>query len=122
MWDQTTARRVMIRATFMKASEVQTSQGLNPREDPQVGEGAGKAGRADMWREEGARMGKRVIPGRDQWVHFRGEWRVQRGAQFKGPDLEQVHKKTSDTAEGPPSRDMLTSWNELVQNLEEGAK
>ena len=112
----------MIRATFMKASEVQTSRGLNPREDPQVGEEAGREGRADMWREEGARMAKRVMPGPDPWVHFRGEWRVQRGVQFRGLDHGQLHRKTTNTAEGHPSRDMLTNWNGLGQNLEEGAK
>ena len=102
----------------MKASEGQISRGLNPGEDLQEEEEAGKVDLADTWR----RMGKRVTAGQDPWDRFRGEWRVQRGVQFRELGRERLDPKNRDTAEARPSRDILTSWNGLGQNLEGDAK
>ena len=104
----------------MKASEGQISRGLNPGEDLQEEEEAGKVDLADTWR----RMGKRVTAGQDPWVRFRGEWKVQKGVQSRELGRERLDPKNRDTAEARPrpSRDILTSWNGLGQNLEGDAK
>ena len=101
----------------MKASEGQISRGLNPGEDLQGDEEAGKVDLADIWR----RMGKRVTAGQDPWVRFRGEWKVQRGVQFRELGRERLDPKNRDTAEARP-KDIRTSWNGLGPNLEGDAK